>query len=392
MLNYRTLTICVLVAIAATYNSTRSSLFTVSSRVSESALTGEAIWVPSCNTTAAYAHLFCFDAGVFAGLSPYAIITTLFWISPILLLALGGIAEHIGNGSESKVEEMTKTISDEQSAHALGVFKFIWTLLSFIWFVNPFCAMVSTEFYQHSAIRFFLAFVLASSYPLSWSLMLVSLPMTSVTGCSSLLGLTKYHRREAHIFMATWTALWVMIHGVGEIIYLIATKTLWSSLAVGKDGENLVFLFGVIPLVVSLLHGIMAVFRNGWYSVFRKVHLPGAFILLLLSTLHWSPFSFFLLPAATAHAFEMAKKWKGSWAAGGGLWDSIALLSASLGSLVGLCATWASRASYMEEANANRYIPFVFAGASITLSFVGALVSACIVFAVAKLFRGDSTV
>jgi len=58
---------------------------------------------------------------VFAGLRPYAIIKALFWISPILLLSLGGIEEHIRKLSESKVGEMTETTSSDHSAHSLLV-------------------------------------------------------------------------------------------------------------------------------------------------------------------------------------------------------------------------------------------------------------------------------
>jgi len=190
MINYRSLAIFVLVGFAATFESARNSLYELGSPVGGvggvGGLTGQYAWFPSCNKTAAYAQLYCFNAGVFAGLTPFAIVTTLFWMSPIVLLALGGIAEHMqacgedesllpcnNTDTDGTITKPAKnsSVSPEQSARNLSVFKFVWALLSLIWFVSPLCAYMSSRFYQKNPTRVILAFALSSAFPLSWSAM-----------------------------------------------------------------------------------------------------------------------------------------------------------------------------------------------------------------------------
>jgi len=400
-LGFRSIAIFIVVAFSASFESTRTSLHTLGDVIGGvggvGGLTGQYAPHPKCNQTAAYINQYCFNSGVFAGLTPYAIITTLFWVSPLFLLALGGIAEGLKGAEEEPlvtapcnetanstevIPKEKEVLSSEESERNLSTFNFVWYLLNFIWFVNPFCAFMSSPFYQQSPSGVILAFALSAAYPLSWCAMLVSLPMNSTTGAVSLLGLEKNHLREAHIMMAYWVGFWVLTHGLGELTYLAATKVLWSSLSVQEDGENLIYVFGLITLVFGMMHGLVAVLRSRWYSFFRKVHLPLALFLLLTATIHWWPFAFFLLPAITTHAVELAKKLTRTAAQRATrLCMSIALLSAISGSLCALCIVWSVRAAYMLSPDANRYIPFLFAGASFVFTFLGALGSACAVFA-----------
>jgi hypothetical protein len=423
MFNYHSIAIFLLVGFAALFESTRDSLYSLGQDVGGvggvGGLTNQYNAIPSCNKTADYTKLYCFNAGAFAGFTPFAIVTTLFWISPLVIVSIGGIVvAHLTTTTSAMQEEdevvpMPNTITDDQnlvennttvllsksqqpaqkellvspqeSERNLATFKFVWNLLSAIWFINPLCAYASSDFYEHTAPRVILAIALAAAFPLSWSAMLVSLPMTSVTGNPAVLGLTKHHVREAHMYMAAWTGFWVFLHAVGEIIYLAATKSLWSSLDLTHNGENLLYVFGLITLVFGILHAVVAILRRRWYALFKALHLPLALFLLVTSTVHWWPFCMFLLPAITAHAFEVAKRVSSKskdrkTAQRSPLVESTALLLACVGALIALGATWSGRAIYMQRADATRYVPFVFAGLAITLSFVGAFATAAGIF------------
>jgi len=385
MINYRSIALFILVGFAATFESTRTSLWILGDVVGGvggwGGLTGIYNPQPSCNRTAAFVDKYCFNAGAVAGLTPYAIITTLFWVSPLFVLGLGGLVES-WKGACPLAPTPTATNEGEEEAseseHHLAVFKFIWYLLSFLWFINPLCAFCSSPFYQENFSMMILAISLAASYPLSWCAMLVSLPMNSTLGVISLLGLNKHHLREAHMTMARWTGFWVLLHGLGELVYLAIVGRLWSSLALGEEPDNLLFVFGLITLVFGVVHGFVAYFRGRWYFIFRRVHLPMAMALLFTATIHWWPFAFFLLPAITTHALEFAKK--KFMTKPSARTESLGLLCASSGSLVALCITWSLRATYMMRADATRYTPYLFSAVGFVLCFCGAFSAACAVF------------
>ncbi len=86
--------------------------------------------------------------------------------------------------------------------------------------------------FRHNVV---LGIALAAAFPLSWSLSLVALPMTNLTG--PLLGLTKGHVRRAHMYMATWTGVGAAFHGLGELVYLASSRILWSSLDLRYDHD-----------------------------------------------------------------------------------------------------------------------------------------------------------
>ncbi len=423
---YSKAAVFILIGFAAVFESVRDSLYMLGQAVGGvggvGGLTNQYAAVSWCNHTAAYTKLYCFAPGVLGGLTPYAVITTLFWISPLLILATGGIIQNLQLQEQESSSELNASASDiidppllsadvktpvvaaredasqtSASQHNLSSFKLIWALLSLVWFANPLCAYLSSPFYQESVTTVILAVALAASFPLSWSAMLVALPMTSATG-GGVIGMDRLHVREMHIHMASWTGLWVLLHGGGEIIYLAATKTLWSSLSITHDGENMLYVFGLITLCFGVAHAAIALLRRHWYSWFRRLHLPLALLLLVLATIHWWPFAFFMLPAASAHAFERAKRLFCESSTPPSLpadrrrhqmlTSSVALLAAICSALVVLGIVWYGRQVYMETANANRYIPFVFAGASLVLSFLGAFAAACAVFALEKLRDG----
>ena len=83
------LALFILIAFAAVFETVRDSLYTVGQGIGGvggvGGLTNQYTAVPWCNTTAAYTILYCFQPGVFAGLTPYAIATTLF-SAPTLML------------------------------------------------------------------------------------------------------------------------------------------------------------------------------------------------------------------------------------------------------------------------------------------------------------------
>ena len=254
--------------------------------------------LPSCNHTAAYTGLYCFHPGVLGGLSAFAVVTTIIWVAPLLIVALGFILLRKGEPAEwnEKGENNPPLLSDsdavtdtaqaaaaaaltyekskELSEVRLNNFKFVFALLSALWFISPLCAFLASDFYRTDAAHAVLGIALAAAFPLSWSLSLVALPMTNLTG--PLLGLTKGHVRRAHMYMATWTGVGAAFHGLGELVYLASSRILWSSLDLRYDGENLLYAAGLTTLSLGLLHFTIAVFRCNFYTWFRRLHVPVA--------------------------------------------------------------------------------------------------------------------
>jgi len=120
------------------------------------------------------------------------------------------------------------------------------------------------------------------------------------------------------------------------------------------------FLFGLIAFILLGGHLVVALVRRKLGpEKFRLIHKIMAGVLLLVASVHWWPFVFFLIPATAVHATSLAlgKLAVPSLDASS---SAVALAVALIADVMAVCFIWTLRQSYMRLQNANLYVPFIF--------------------------------
>ncbi|CAE7269619.1 unnamed protein product, partial [Symbiodinium pilosum] len=148
---------------------------------------------------------------------------------------------------------------------------------------------------------------LAASFPLSWHLSLLAVPVSQAVG--PLMGLPRQATVDLHKALGWRTAFWGAIHAGGELVYLLSKEGVQVFVRISGDkGENLLYLLGLLTALLLLLHTVVAFFRKHprITAHFRSAHRVTALLVLLGATAHWWPFALFLLPSAAAYGAQGA--------------------------------------------------------------------------------------
>ena len=270
---------------------------------------------------------YCFQPGVLAGFTGFALAVLIAWTSPMLVTALW-VSNKPKRESEINVEAFLK----------------IWSLLTGLWFIFPCAWFISDPFFRRDGFGIILAVTIAAAFPLSWHLSLVAVLSTTL---GETLGMTRSSTLAVHKVVGYGAACWAAVHAIGELVYF--SRHGWDffwrqlSLAKAEDGENLLYILGIVAFVVFAVHMVLVQVRKS-VSNFKNLHRAGAALLLLIATAHWWPFALFLLPAAAGQGFCFASQ----VAERAGFPQtqqrkSQALFAALFGSLVGLSLVWILR-------------------------------------------------
>lgn len=203
---------------------------------------------------------------------------------------------------------------------------------------------------------------------------------------ADLIGISRQEVLDCHKMVAVATLVWGALHASGELIYLISQGSLMPSLNITSNGENLLYVFGVLTAVVLVVHfGIAQMCRK--LKGFKQ--FPGllAAVLLLVAAAHWCPFTFFLIPASGVQATSIALKLAEQAMAAQGseiqhartIHIGKALSCATLAATGAVSFVWWIRQSYMMSNNAGMHFPFLFPPAAILAGFGAALLVSSVV-------------
>ena len=371
----------------------------------------------NCSTTSGGAQApYCFQLGVFLGFTPFALVMLALWVLPLMLGALAATVQNMEvrpkkpQGTVEEGGESTAATGDAAagpSDDAIGIAlsgpaapaqkrcgfearaMAVWFLFNALWFGLPlaqYCFL--SPFYRQSVWTRLLAISLASAYPLSWHLSLVVLPSSGASFLPPLLGISRQQLYSAHKLVARCTVFWAVLHAGGQFAYLIPSGSLGSSFTLAH-GENLLFIFGLITIILMLLPiATVAALRKrpSIQPHFRGFHRTVAGLALLAAAAHWWPFALLFCPAVGVAATSMAFAAKRRRAEAlfleiaNEVRASAATLAAALGaSLVGLAVVWVVRERVMIRAHADTYSPFAFPPLAVAMSYLFARAAAYLV-------------
>ncbi|CAE7406716.1 unnamed protein product [Symbiodinium necroappetens] len=322
-----------------------------------------------CESLAGRTGNYCFQAGLWSGLTGFALVVLLVWTSPIFL---GALQKSVSTAKPVASEDRGRDSGDEPGAEPspepetasieLDGVLMIWSGLSCLWFGMPLAYMLADPFYRSSALHFVLAVALAAAFPLSWHLSLLALPPCKPLG--PWLGLKRQDLLNLHKALGWRAAGWGAIHALGELIYVVSQQGFLSMFQLaGEKGENLLYLMGLVTALLLLVHTLVAYLRRQAFirRTFKATHRTTASFLLLSATVHWWPFALFLLPAAAAYGTSaglgVASQFGRQVSEAR---NSFALAAAVLGAFAGLCVVWKVRESVMLAEGVGLLIPFVF--------------------------------
>jgi len=184
-----------------------------------------------------------------------------------------------------------------------------------------------------------------------------------------------------HKTLGWGTAAWALIHAGGELTFIVSQNSLGDSFNVAQSGENLLFLFGALSLVLIIVHCFVAYMRRhpAIQPSFRTIHRALAATLLLSATAHWWPFALFLVPTAAVHATGAALRSckAGTDHLGVDCSDvgsrrtvACALGMATAGAVIGTGMVWMAREQFMRKPDADLYCPFLFPPAALTAGYL----------------------
>jgi len=317
-----------------------------------------------CSSLTGRTGTYCFQPGVLAGFTGFALAVLIAWTSPMLITALW-VSNKPKRESEINVETFLK----------------IWSLLTALWFIFPCAWFISDPFFRRDGFGILLAVTVAAAFPLSWHLSLVAVLSTTL---SETLGMTRSSTLAVHKVVGYGAAGWAAVHAIGELVYFSrhGWDFFWKQLSLAKaeDGENLLYILGILAFVVFAFHMVLVQVRKR-VSNFKNLHRAGAALLLLIAAAHWWPFALFLLPAAAGQGFCFASQ----VAERAGYPQTQqrknqALFAALFGSLVGLSLVWILRQRVMQD-GASLLTPFIFPPAAVLAEFISStLVSLPILF------------
>jgi hypothetical protein len=334
---------------------------------------------------------YCYQPGVGGGpFTPFAYIMMALWVGPFLAGAMAMMF----------CRAVLTTTASPSPPPSLDIFALVWMGLNMLWFAVPLASFGTglSSVHVSQMARGVLAVSLAASHPLSWNLMVVAMPASGVT--SHLLGCTRETLFLGHRFIAYGTGFWALLHGGGEILYLVMTKApkngttnhFISVMTLQGDGEDLIYVLGLICLVILIVHVAVASFRktlaSRGISCFRTIHRTLAFVFLLAASCHWWPLVLFLLPSLALHGISIAYFFYCDKNVGRSLCSiPVGLSSQQIGCLVALStvasffgtyAAWVARQNYMIKPTANLYVPFVFPAVSVLSSLVASVLASSV--------------
>ena len=251
----------------------------------------------NCDTHSANVHNstfhdnYCYERGT--PYTPFAWLMLMLWVGPLFIAMIAISTKYFIN---RRVESINNT--SESSAAGLGIMAATWTGLNILWFVIPLSVFwfgLKTDVDGNSAALKILAAAIAASHPLSWNLMVASIPASGIT--TELLGCDRQTMFQCHRFISYFTVGWGLSHGILELVYLSITRSsetgrrkIVEKLFLLEDGEDLMYLAGFFALLLILCQGLVAYCRkflreNQWD--FHKIHRSLAFALLIIAATHW---------------------------------------------------------------------------------------------------------
>lgn len=351
---------------------------------------------PSDNCADGFQGNYCYQKGVLFGLTPFALGTLFFWVGPLLLACLV-----IACSRSARCSASTQTaLEGQDEKKSQSWLPPVWFGLNLLWFSVP---MVSFGFGLREIqgppfVRVVLAIALAASHPLSWNLSLVMIPTGGIVSKLVLLGPDEWNQWfDFHRLLGYTTGFWALLHGSTELVYLMTNKERFKSLwDVRNNGETLLYWAGMVCLTLMVTQVGVAYLRRMWKPRFQTMHGILAATLLVVATIHWSPFALFFIPATALHAMTLAnrlvvgmRQQQSSLSESSPAPSSIitnlephqaaTLLGASLvASLCGLSLVWSQRDRYMILPTANLYVPFIFPTLSVIASFLLSLVTSVV--------------
>lgn len=361
---------------------------------------------------------YCFKAGIGGGpFTVLAIISLTFWVGPWFI----GTASYLFHKAipSSSVHEVQANVCPKRNT--ISTFIVFWTGVNILWFATPLAMFwnslgdvhgTSTSFGKH-----ILAISLAAAHPLSWNLSLVAIPVSGV-----LTRLINSKREEMflyHRFVAYWTVFWAFLHGTGELLFLAISKSsfgtrsrLVADFDIHHDGENLIYLFGLLAVFLLSSHAVASYYRKRLGPVFRPLHRMLAVTLLTVAAAHWWPFALFFVPATALHGCSLAiichekssnsslinptddegrhrsSEQQHNTPVIGVMESSSCVVSpfsqkktaafflvALSSSFFGLYVVWSWRQNYMLSSSANLYLPFLFPALSVPVCIMTAFVA-----------------
>lgn len=330
-----------------------------------------------CKSLAGETGNYCFYPGVWAGFTGFALVVLLVWTAPLLLGALRMSMKEASEVQRERIAERSEEGSEDSGEGAERALLQIWSGLSLLWFVVPFGYFIADPFFRKNVSTIILAVAIAAAYPLSWHLSLTAMLSKKV---QPLMGLDRPGIVALHKALGWRSAAWSGVHIIGELIFIISTSGLGALFnLVGKNGENLLYLLGILSAALMCLHvAVVTVRKNSWFNpYFLGLHRVIAIGLLLAATAHWWPFVFFLLPTVSVHAMGTANhvvKQFHREASTPRL--SFALFTALIGAFGGLALVWSFRAKIMAAPDVGLLLPFAFPPLALLAEFLGAFAAA----------------
>ena len=378
---------------------------------------------PENADTVAHSHChhteeYCYKRGV--GGSPFTaliIVALVGWVGPWIASSLWITIFRPAIPNPHTRNERNSS-EDPKTSGLAPLFRYIWAMVNLLWFLVPLGRFwFSIQSVEGKPVpKYILAISLSACYALSWNLMYVAMPTAGIFGL--LLPLKRHDLFLAHRCLAYWTTFWGLCHGGGEIIYLATSfagpaestghrrSKLVKDLEIWEDGENILYLLGIICFLLMMAQGFAGYVRKRLApDSFRLWHRRLAGTLLVMAAAHWWPFALFLIPVMAFHGANLALLNHVSRLGNSANNDSsprqaqqsslqsccdvqqnsvssidtcflaLTLTVSLVSSLMGFMVVWTVRQFYMITPGANLYIPFLFPPASVMVSFIAAYAS-----------------
>lgn len=336
---------------------------------------------------------YCYEKGMVGPFTAFACLILACWVGALFVAC---VLQSILGGK-------TPSIPAEASApppHPSSNFWIypVWISLNVVWFMLPFVAFgLGMKEIEGRFARAVLTLALAAAHPLSWSLALVMIPVGGIIPRlmdRDSLDLTWF---QFHRLVGYTATFWALLHGFGELAYLVASKRLVHDLNIHANGENLIYWAGILSLVIMVAHFALVCVRKRLQPFFHRIHSILAALLLLAAAFHWWPFALFFVPATSVEGVALASRlWDGQPSIAGGsshgerrpllmtlssCQAATALTLSLMGSLMGLSVVWMCREKYMVSTGANLRVPFVFPPLSVAASTSVSVLTSWVYFA-----------
>lgn len=327
----------------------------------------------SCTSAAGKVGAYCFQEGILLGLTPFACTFLVVWVLPFCVIACLTKSPYQPTGRRQSLTERTESEKTNMGGRKKA-FTFMWGGLSILWFCVPLVQYALDGFYQKDAHHAILAIAIAAAFPLSWHLALVAIPVPPFM--AEMLGMSRKELLSYHKMGAAAIGCWAALHAGGELVFLTFQGSLFTSLNITADGENLIYVLGATAAAILAVHVAISQVRHQ-LSKFKQLHGILAAVLLLVAAAHWWPFTFWLIPAAGVQATSVAlNRFEQPMPTADQQLPSAAtahtgkvLAGATLSATCAMCLVWKLRQIYMMSSGAGLILPFVFPPAALLVGF-----------------------